>query len=223
MAEVSNNLIAGLLIVAIVISGIGLLNIAGVYRVTGGAITDVGQANISITGQVAIELHPLRQAVDFDTGTLDGARRWLTSRSDNYGTFDDGGFGNGTVWGTCDGTEAACTFPLVVLNTGNINCTINVTLEKNGTEFIGGTGPEIWVMGEENESAACGDDFTIGGGSLEWGPWVNMTVTKENDFCTQFDFDPSRNEIRFHFNLSVPSDAVGTKGQIVTLGATAAT
>jgi hypothetical protein len=223
MAEVSNNLIAGLLLIAIVISGLSVYATLGFLRgppVTGGAITDQGSANITIQGQVSIELITNRDVVDFDSGALDGARRELTTISDNYGNFDDGGYGNGStgndVWGTCDNTEGNCAFPLVVRNNGNLNCTLNITLTEDAVTFIGGNGPGMFIMGQENETSACGQNFTTGD---RRGSWINVTTATEVEICSQFDFNPSSDEIRVHWNLSVPSDASGTKGQVVTLGA----
>jgi len=220
MAKISNNLIASLLIVAILVSGFGLVTIInmGVISLTGMA-TGTGTANVTITGVVAIEM--VRNLADFDSGTLDGARRILTTQQDNYGTstFDSGSEGNGSNYAGCDGTETNCAFPFVVRNTGNVNASINVSSASEATTWIGGTNAGAYVKGSNNETAACGLNFTQAGNLLE-GLWGNLNVS-ERVICNQMDYrdTPNQDEIRLHFNISIPDDAVGTKGVVVTVGA----
>ena len=100
---VSNNLIAGLLVVAIVISGYSVLaiaNFAGPITLTGGLTSQQGYANLTISGQVDIKILRGRNVTDFGSGTLGGAWRVIDTQADNY-QFDDGSEGNGTVYGTC--------------------------------------------------------------------------------------------------------------------------
>jgi hypothetical protein len=221
MTQVSNNLIAGLLVVAIVISGFGLLTVANMGRqvaITGGATTGVGAANVSITGAVSIELIPGRTAIDFDAGTLDGVARTIATTTVNYGTFDDGSEGNGTDQTGCSNTEATCAYPLVVRNIGNVNVSLNITASKTAASFIGGASGQLQeFLGKENESATCGKDWTGGGGFGE-GTYTTLT-TSETVVCTSMDFIPAANEIRLHLRLTIPADAVGTKAETITLGA----
>lgn len=238
MVEISNNLIAGLLILAIVISGIStvtVLNLRG-PALAGFATTDTGAANISITGEVSIELLSNRTETNFGSGTLGGANRELTTNQNNYGTFDDGSEGNDTAggaatnYGTCQLDPDDCAFPLIVRNTGNQNVSINISSNKNassgGTPFIGGTGAEQYFRGRENEKGACGYNFTTADSTHDWYPtWVELT-DMEKVFCEQFEFSGSggddQDEIRVHMNLTVPSDATGTKSMLVYLKAVAA-
>jgi len=158
MTEISNNIIATLLVVAILVSGFSVLTLVSMEerRITGGATTDVGVANVTISGEVAIELNSSRPGdyneINFGTGTLGGAQREITSESDNYGTFDDGWLGDGNGQGGCSGveTEAECAFPLVLINTGNVNASINVSSDKAAASFIG-TGALQYIRGRDHE------------------------------------------------------------------------
>jgi len=224
MVNVSNNLIATLLIAAIVISGFGLVTIANIGRisVTGGA-TGTGAANVTITGAVAIEL--LKNFTHFNTSTLDGAGRIISTQGDNYGTFEDGGEGNGTsggdVYGSCVGTEATCAFPFVVRNIGNVNASINVSSTNEASTWIG-AGAATQVRGKNNETNACGASFSGLAGFGE-GSWANLnsTATGETVVCSDLDFrdSPNQDEIRIHFQLTLPGDAVGAKQDVITIGA----
>lgn len=223
MAEISNNMIAALLVLAILVSGFGVLSMVSFEgrRVTGGATSDIGAANVTISGAVAIELNSSRPGtydeINFDTGTLGGAQREITSESDNYGTFDDGWTGDGSGIGSCDDTEENCAFPLVLINTGNVNASINVTSDKAAATFIG-TGASQYIRGRDHESGACGINYTSGAGT-----WQTLD-TNEVEICYSMEYSGSsqdaQDEIQIHLNLTIPSDAEGTKQETITIGAT---
>jgi hypothetical protein len=228
MGEISNNLIVALLLVAIAISGIGILTVSNIgkyVKITGAASTAAGGANVSISGAVALILLPGRNQTDFGAGSLDGSVRVLTTRQDNYGTFTDGTEGNGTtggdVQGACVGTTVTCAFPLVVRNVGNVNCSVNITASKDAATFIGGVSPAQAFLAKENISASCGKNMTGFGGYGERA-WVALPSGSETRFCDSFDSTPNKNEIRIHLNLTIPADSIGTKSNLITLGATAA-
>ncbi|MCX6818166.1 MAG: hypothetical protein NTU57_04905 [Candidatus Aenigmarchaeota archaeon] len=222
MAKITNNMIAVLLVAAIALSGFSLMAVSN-WRgvsITGGASTGTGTANVTIGSSTDIVL--LRSVVDFDSGSLGGATRYLTTNSDNYDTFDDGGEGNGTtgttvVYGTCVGTEATCAFPVVVQNAGNINVSVNITASAVATSWIG-TGAAATFKGKNNESSACGQNF----GAIGEGSWTTLG-TSETLVCNNLSFsDAGSDEIRIHFNLTVPTDATGYKTVTLTVGSIAA-
>ncbi|MCX6818165.1 MAG: hypothetical protein NTU57_04900 [Candidatus Aenigmarchaeota archaeon] len=223
MAKITNNMIAVLLVIAIVVSGFSFLTISNIGKVkiktTGGASTGTGTANVTIGQSTDIIL--IRSVTNFGTGALGGAIRTLTTQQDNWDTFRDGTEGNGTsggdVWGTCDGTDTYCAFPFVVQNAGNVNVSINMSAAQAATDWIG-TGGLAYFKGKNNETAACGIDF----GALGEGSWTTL-ATSETVVCNSLDFSNSgSDEIRIHFNITVPSDATGSKGVMITVGAVAA-
>jgi hypothetical protein len=220
MAEISNNLLAGLLVVAIVISASSVFLISSIVvpiRITGRAL-EYGTANVTITGMVAIEMQ--RNVTDFDSSVLGGADREIhTQAIDNYGSFDDGSEGNGTDYGGCVNSEATCAWPFIVYNIGNQNVSINVSAASNASVWIGGN-PDFaaaYYKGKNNESNACGINIT---GFSETG-WYVLNET-EFEVCNELEFDDNLDSLRIHFNLTIPSDTnPEAKGVIVTLGAIA--
>ena len=236
MAEISNNLIAGLLIVAILISAFGVITISNLIPVMGpievtGRALEYGTANVTITGEVAIEM--IRNVTDFDSSSLGGANREITTTQVNYGTFDAGSEGNGTDQTGCSDTEATCAYPFVLENIGNTNVSINLSASQNASDWIGGNPSyaNISFKGKENQSntaaagAACGASFTTNNDAGNFGElpyWLGLSTT-ETTLCSDMEYNDTHDEVRIHFNLTIPSDAIAATGTgtIVTIGAIA--
>ena len=220
MVETSNNFIAGLLVVAIVISLYSFLTIAnfGGIRVTGGASTGTGSANVTISSSTDIIL--LRSKADFDSGYTSGAALTLTTQQQNTNTFDSGSEGNGTNYSGCDGTEAACAFPFVVKNEGNINVSINISSASEAATWVG-AGASSYFKGKSNQSGSCGLNFTGGGGFGDASAWQSLNIT-QRVVCSNLSSADTIDEIRVHFNLTIPTTATtGAHGVVVTVGALA--
>ena len=216
MAEISNNLLAGLLVVAIVISASSVLIISniGPITVTGRAL-EFGTANVTISGLAAIEM--IRNVTNFGTSTLGGAERIIhTQDADNWNTFYNGSEGNGTDYGS--GTHV---YPFVVENIGNVNVSINISTDNEagsgGSPWIG-AGAGAYFKAKSNDSVgACSADYAGGYGE---GSWISLNVS-ETAACSDLNYldTPDTDELRLHFRIQIPSDAVGTKGEVVTIGA----
>lgn len=219
MAEISNNLIAGLLIVAIVISGLGMLAFVNIPPITlTGAATETGYANLSISGLVSITM--VRNASDFGNGTLAGADQLIHTQQDNAPTtFDDGSEGNDTHYGSCasPSDEDNCVYPFVVENSGNVNVSINLSADNEASTWIK-SGAAAQFKGKNNVSDACGASFGPGFGE---GSWTDLNTT-ETVACSDLRFEesPTRyDQIRIHFRLGVPSDTTGSRTSTITIGA----
>lgn len=221
MAEISNNLIAVLLVVAILISGLSAVTVAnmGRWAVTGGVPLEYGTANVSITGAVLIDM--LRNVTDFDSGTLDGQWRVIDTlgTSNNPGGFDDGteGNGSGDSADECSSNydaEGYCAFPFVVLNEGNVNVSINISADDEARDWISG-GAYQQVAYRDNASGACSADL----GEFVLSAWTDLNTT-ETVLCSDLNFTNS-DTLRIHFKLGIPSDTeVGTGyGTIINIGA----
>ena len=215
MAEISNNLLAVLLVVAILVSGFGMLNLMeiGRIRVTGIA---TGQANVSITGAPSIEM--VQNITDFGASDLGGAQRNLSTQADNCCNFSDGTEGNDTNLdlGDCDMTDPInCSRPMVVNNTGNVNVEINISSADDPYTWIHGAGM-AYFKGKNNESGACTDWAGFGEGS-----WVLMNNSPDDrQACSTLQFGLSQNELRIHYLLTVPSATTpGTKVNVITIQA----
>ncbi len=216
MVEVSNNLLAGLLLVAIVISGSGFLIIAGMGPVviTGRATELYGTANVTIGTYAAIKM--LRNVTDFGSSALGGADVTIHTQQQNLGTgyaFNNGSEGNGTNYGT--GTYA---YPFVVKNIGNRNVSINLSADKEAGDA------DPWIHAAAAALFKGKNNNTLGGCDADWqgafaeGSWTNLNES-QTIVCTDLYPNESRDEIRMHFRLQIPSAAAGPKGTVITIGA----
>lgn len=216
MAEISNNLLAVLLVLAILVSGFGLLNLMEIGRISVTGIA-VGLTNVSITGAPAIEM--VRNATDFGSSDLGGAIRTIDSQQDNFGNFTDGTEGNNTNYGDCNDVTVNCSYPFVVNNTGNVDIEINISSTNDPHEagFLGHTSGLAWFKGKNNESGACTDYSGFGEGS-----WVALNNSPDDrQACGVLQFEDGQDELRIHFRLTLPSDITpGPKDNVITIQAT---
>jgi|GEM_PF-2389818 len=236
MAEISNNLLAALLIVAVVISIVGLVNIftlAPVIRYTGVA---TGKANVSIESQLSIKL--LRNETLFGSGSPNLAATgtavaiWSNrtsiqvdgDASSDIGAFNNGSQGNGTDYNT--GTYV---YPFVVENDGNDPDTcIRISAAQAAASFIGGVAqtPHFYWAAMANESTwgstQSGAPSTltanpcIGTGTALVDEWTEMT-TSSATVCDPLNATDWTDELRIHFRLEIPTDASGGKQTTVTV------
>jgi len=208
MAEISNNLLASLLIVAILISAFGIFTVSnlGPVKLTGRAL-EYGTANVSITGAVDIEM--IRNVTNFGSSTIPGATVTTidTQTADNYGTFNNGTEGNETDF------QGTAVYPFVIWNKGNVNVSINLSAASEASSWIY-TSAGAYFKAKNNETGACA--ATLGSGYGE-GAWTPLNVT-ETVACADLDFETS-DTMRVHFRLKLPGDTVGSKGVVITLGA----
>lgn len=215
MAEISNNLLAVLLVVAILVSGFGLLSLMEIGRISVTGIA-TGRANVSITGAPSIEM--IRNITNFGSSDLGGSTRTIDSQTDNFGNFSDGSEGNGTNLGKCatEETSENCSYPMVINNSGNVNVEINISADADADSWIN-SAALAYFKGKNNESGACTDYSEFGEGS-----WVALNdSTDDRQACGVLQFGDSADELRVHFQLVIPSQTgPGGKNSVITIQAT---
>ncbi len=239
MAEISNNLIAGLLIVAILISIVGVVNtltLVPVIRYTGAATTGTGKANVTIQSQVSITL--LRNETLFGSGyTNTNTILYIATNQTNpwgdrapggagSGYFNNGSEGNGTNYG--QGTERA--YPFVVENDGNDDTTcIKIYAAQTPAQWIGGSDqtPVFQFAGKNNESAwgstdCAGTGFVPACTGTLTEKWTDVpTSASPATVCTALNSSQCTDELRIHFRIGLPSDTPeGGKQTTVTIQGT---
>ena len=215
MKEISNNLLIALLVVAIVISGFGILTIynyiANQPTEIMGAATGTGKVNLSITESVEITL--LRNESLFGSGYTnsagDGILYIATNASDNCGTagatcFYNGSEGNGTDYGN----GPTYVYPFVAQIGGNDVSTCLEVEATSDANFIGGTSPSFKFAGKNNESNSC---YT----GLQ-SAWLDMT-TGYQTVCQETNHTDTNDEVRIHWQLGIPEDAAGDKSNVITV------
>ncbi len=217
MKEISNNLLAALLIAAIVISGFGLLTLSsyltgGKFELTGAA-TGTGKVNLSITEAVEIVL--LRNESLFGSGytnaAVDGLLTIATNQSGNKGTggatsFYNGSEGNGTEYGT--GTHV---YPFVAKVEGNDESTcLRVLAASAAASFIGGVAqtPTFKFGGKNNETSSCYGTLATA--------WTDVG-TSYTTICDTTNHTDTNDEVRIHWQLGIPTDAWGSKSNTITI------
>jgi hypothetical protein len=226
MAEISNNLLAGLLIVAILVSIVGLANtltLVPVIRYTGVA---TGKANLTIQSAVAITL--LRNESLFGAGFPNAAAGgilyvWSNNTAANWdGTAGTGSFNNGSQANGTDYQTGTHVYPFVVRNTGNDpNTCVRISADKIASTFIGGglgplADPEFKWSAMNNESTWSGATRNPCQGGTLTTAWTEMTGSSVT-FCTALNHTDTHDELRVHFRLGIPEDAQGAKSTIVTV------
>jgi hypothetical protein len=237
MAGVSNNVLAGLLVVAIVVSIFGIAQISMIappvmVTYTGAA---TGVANVTVESSVAIDM--IKNETNFgvgypnsvSTGTIlniatnqSGGNPWGDAAPGGAasGYFNNGTEGNETncTYGQGGNDTGPCAEPFVVRNSGNDpNTCIRIKAEAGSTAagFIGGVQvtPTFKFAGKNNETGACTGTLTTA--------WTELTTSMQ-DVCTALNQTDSSDEIRIHFQLGIPPDSPpGEKIATLTLCADA--
>jgi hypothetical protein len=217
MKEISNNLLAALLIAAIAISGFGVLTISNYITQQPtkimGAATGTGKVNLSISEAVEIVL--LRNESLFGAGFPNigggGIVNIESNKTDNCGTagatcFYNGSEGNGTEYGT--GTHV---YPFVARVEGNDESTcLRVEAASTAASFIGGAAqtPTFKFGGKDNESISCYGTLTTA--------WSDVGISWTT-ICDTTNHTDANDEVRIHWQLGIPTDAAGTKSNTITV------
>jgi hypothetical protein len=163
MVEIQNKTLAGLMVVAIVISLVGTFgSISKLNQInTFPGITGMGvtHGNVTITVSQNLDVSFVDGTVDFGTGYVNqsGAATSCTmivnytgSVDTRYDANDAGGCGGD--WSTFEeGTEDA----LRIENIGNTNAKINVTSNATAATLLGGTAPVLKWVTENYEATSC--------------------------------------------------------------------
>jgi hypothetical protein len=215
MAEVSNNVLAGLFLVAIVITVIGLVSLYSYPSLTGFASQQTGYANVTITGQASINLWST--VTDFGDGvppSTAASVRNISTNQVNTGEFNNGSGNNGTDWGT-DAEGEGFAYAMILYNDGNTDVNVTITSNESASDMMdcsGGTceAPEhfeFFVV--ENESGSVAGDLWGQNATADW--WELSTSALPLVGQLQYTND-NQNSIQIHYRLSIPNDA-GTGGK----------
>jgi hypothetical protein len=192
--EISNNFLALLVVVAIVVVLAGFMIPA---KITG---------NAGNTGTLAGTLGTTT-AINFTNDTI------------NFGTISVPG-----LWPSCQvdtETNSNCsgdTAPangFVVENTGNVDVVLQLATGKNAAELLGGTGPVYqWKVTNVTEPGSCKGAANV---------YVNVNKTSPGtEICSNFTALSTRDSLEINVLLVIGSDVgVGSKTDTFTGTATA--
>lgn len=209
--EISNKLLATLLVVAIVVSvGGAMINMAKlselarvvplVSRLTGAAYS-AGTVNISVIEQAEVNISTYE--VNFGAG--------FVTESDSARLGSNGTVTNWSAAGTSSG--------LVIENTGNVNVTLNMTSDVAAAAFLGGTGPTFKYNTTSDEAYACHWNATSGIGNLSGASYSEVTTATQK-VCDCFRDEAANDQISMNFEVVIPTDsAPGAKNATLTFSA----
>ena len=211
MDEISNKTLAILLIGAIVISlGGTLISLNRLARVKIPGIT--GFYGLPEEAIVQLNIQNLVQ-VNFTTDTIN----WGTGYVSTGKTFCVLNSYDSSIGANCtDFTPQTAGF--VLENIGNQNVTLNISMEKDGDTFIGGTSALSeckWNVSELESGSAPGLELTPGA----WQDCVITDVVVCNSTGNGFLANDLTDTIKFDVLVQIPSDASGGKTNIMTASA----
>ncbi|RMF55632.1 hypothetical protein D6745_01395 [Candidatus Woesearchaeota archaeon] len=200
MREFSNKMIITLLIVTIIVSlGGTLISISRLSQLEliTGKVT-VGNVSVNITEQATLNL--TTPNIDFGNGYVTGGSNCTINSQD--------GTGSSTCWSN---TGVGANSGIVVENIGNVGINVSVTFAKNGTDFIGGTNPELKYKcrtdGSSSGTSRASSFTLVDNTSLTYECWANLAPMSSSD---SFYFDIS---------LNIPDNAQGLKNNTITFTA----
>jgi hypothetical protein len=164
-----------------------------------------GYVNVSITTTLAIEV--IQEDVDFGEGAVDSGE----SNAELYTNQDNAPTQNRGNW------TLPNAYAIEVRNTGNINCSLDISSSKTAGSFIGGTNPEYQWKVSDKEAGSCS-------GGLTAGSWYDVNSSAR--LCQHLSPINASDEIFLDIRLVVPYDAnLGSgsvhKTDILTLTASA--
>lgn len=218
MVEVSNRVLAALLVVAIIVSiggtMISLQRIRGIQFVpmTGFAMSGPGYVYINVTSVAAVEINATTQAIDFRSGYVapgtqyTNCTMWINGTVANpqkypvWATHGDRGCRgdwNNTWW---NGET-----PIMVLNVGTTLLNINITSNKDDTELLGSQASNLelfeWWF-QDDEANSCN---TFEQPSAAWKSWQNVSKTTYR-VCRCLNYSVDRNSLALGAKVRVPYD-----------------
>lgn len=113
-------------------------------------------------------------------------------------------------------------------NTGQVNVSLNISVGKNASEFIGGTNPVYEWNLTNVEANSCLNISGISGGygGLRLNSFYPANTTPATARgglgCSVFRFESTSDVLRLDFNLTVPEDSqTGALGDVITATVTA--
>jgi len=235
MAEISNRVLAALLVVAIVVSlggtlfSLNKIRTIPIQPLTGFATDSYGRVNLSIESVAALNVDPAR--IDFGTGytvTTSGEANnctmWVNGTEgspERYNSSDCRGEWNDT-W--TDGDNAK---PIIIENSGNTYLKIEAMVNVSSLDVLpspyttdpwDGKGRFAW-WSADNESTSC-NDTTVNEASAtnftNWMKWINVTkAPTTTELCPCLNSTSATNSLALGFMIQVPNS--------LTAGATAST
>lgn len=178
---------------------------------------NVTSGKINLTVELGVIINFTTDVIDWGTGRVDAGANNATLDTSRSTSETKVANGNWT------GSFGNRTKGLLLENIGNLNATLYIKTGKNATTFIGGNNPAYELNVTNNESSSCGQNESTTGNSsnaLNFTLGLYYTVNTTGDgarICDWFNFDDTKDQLRIHVFLRVPSDSLtGNLEDIIT-------
>ena len=155
-----------------------------------------GQVNLTITQNLTINV--IQTVINFSTGFVETGQAGATLNTTVPEFLDEpANWTNSTLYNPK---------PVELRNTGNVNCSVNITSGKDASTFIGGTTPLYQYNGSNKETAS-------GTSCVETETLSDYTEfdTNQQVVCGNLGSNDNKDELYIHCLVWVPYDTVGTK------------
>ena len=217
MREVSNRILAFMLLVTTIITvvslGAMLYRIGFVFEpVTGLATIQYGTVNLTIVAGASINM--VYANMSFGSGTLDSSGASLV---------------NTTINSTAINAQNGENYNSFQASDGNLQYRVDVNTDVNvsytGTtagDFIGGTGPAFKINITNNEAGSC----IYIPHNTSWAPQYNLSadvLANSQTICNVSNYEDATDTVNISVYLWIPSDTfTGLRNATLTLPAAAA-
>ncbi len=209
-----NKVIMFLTVCAVIISvlaiGIGYLSVSNLVTKISGLVT-TGEANLTV--ETRAEINFTSRYVNFSSGRVNQASTAASLFTVGAGTVSGGN------WTASSG--------MIIENIGNVNVSLNLSVAKNASQFIGGTNPVYeWNLSDTATEADSCTNIAGNGDSPRMNIFYQANTTPSIALgglgCAVFRSRAASDRIRLDFNLTVPEDSLtGALGDVITATATA--
>ncbi|RLE43074.1 hypothetical protein DRJ48_01955 [Candidatus Woesearchaeota archaeon] len=209
MAEVSNRVLAALLIVAIIVSlGGTLISLQKIKSmkfvpITGFALGPTyGYVNLTVESVAGLDFTDAYARIDFGTGYVEAGETTRACTMWINGTITSPEWWNSTYcrdeWNK---TWATGETPLELVNIGTTYLNVSIQSNETASQYLptqasGGTRLKWWF--QDNETGSCNDSVTL-------GSWNDVTTTKQQ-VCQCLNFTVSKNSLAIGAYVNITSD-----------------
>ena len=179
----------------------------------------VGEANLTV--ETLAQVNFSVRAISWGSGRVGSSFTAASLTTSNHTGVANVTNGNWTL-DSDPGTAGFQASGLVIENIGTVNVTLNLSVGKNASEFIGGTNPAYeWNLTNLNANSC------LNSSGLPMSVKINSlfpanTTTRARIWCDVFPFRAAQDAVRIDFNLTIPDDSLtGALGDTVTATVTA--
>jgi len=212
---VENKFILTIAVIAVAVSILAAAftyySVANLATRLSGLVTDTGEVNLTV--ETAAIINFTDDTIGFGSG--------LVTSGESSAFLD-------TTTGTVvQGNWTAESSGLILTNIGNVNVSLNLSIDQNASDWIGGTSPSHSWNVSENEVGSCLlANGTVTASAEIYHELLDSFITPNTsltaEFCELFPFADAFDSIRIDINLTVPNDAItGDIGAIITAEAIA--